>query len=211
MNNLTSLFLSQSYQDTWEDYNRSLTSENFPKWDYIILTASNENQAEGYRSQIESRKDFLPAETHFAVIPDEGNVRVGSGGATLSVLRYIYKREEELKGKGSFEGLSILVIHSGGDSKRVPSYLLLENFSARYLINCRMAGLLHCLMSLSLQCLQYLPESGKVCCFFQEMFYCYLILCRLIFPEEGLQPFHSKRMLKQVRIMAYFLTVVMEM
>lgn len=96
MNNLTSLFLSQSYQDTWEDYNRSLTSENFPKWDYIILTASNENQAEGYRSQIESRKDFLPAETHFAVIPDEGNVRVGSGGATLSVLRYIYKREIQL-------------------------------------------------------------------------------------------------------------------
>ena len=25
MNNLTSLFLSQSYQDTWEDYKRSLT------------------------------------------------------------------------------------------------------------------------------------------------------------------------------------------
>lgn len=69
MNNLTSLFLSQSYQDTWEDYNRSLSSENFPKWDYIILTASNENQAAGYRSQIESRKDFLPTETHFAVIP----------------------------------------------------------------------------------------------------------------------------------------------
>lgn len=72
MNNLTSLFLSQSYQDTWEDYNRSLSSENFPKWDYIILTASNENQAAGYRSQIESRKDFLPTETHFAVIPMEG-------------------------------------------------------------------------------------------------------------------------------------------
>lgn len=70
MNNLTSLFLSQSYQDTWEDYNRSLSSENFPKWDYIILTASNENQAVGYRSQIESRRDVLPPETHFAVIPD---------------------------------------------------------------------------------------------------------------------------------------------
>ena len=102
MNNLTSLFLSQSYQDTWEDYNRSLSSENFPKWDYIILTASNENQAAGYRSQIESRKDFLPTETHFAVIPDEGNVRVGSGGATLSVLRYILylskRREIERNG-----------------------------------------------------------------------------------------------------------------
>lgn len=47
MNNLTSLFLSQSYKDTWDDYNRSLTSETFPQWDYIILTASDENQAAG--------------------------------------------------------------------------------------------------------------------------------------------------------------------
>ena len=130
MNNLTSLFLSQSYKDTWDDYNRSLTSETFPQWDYIILTASDENQAAGYRSQIESRKDFLPSGTHFAVIPDEGNVRVGSGGATLSVLRYIQKREIERRRvqEGSqaedevFDGLRILVIHSGGDSKRVPAY-----------------------------------------------------------------------------------------
>lgn len=130
MNNLTSLFLSQSYKDTWDDYNRSLTSETFPQWDYIILTASDENQAAGYRSQIESRKDFLPSGTHFAVIPDEGNVRVGSGGATLSVLRYIQKRETERRRVQErsqaedevFDGLRILVIHSGGDSKRVPAY-----------------------------------------------------------------------------------------
>lgn len=60
MNHLTSLFLSQSYKDTWDDYCRSLSLENFPKWDYIILTASDENQAEGYRSQIASRKEYLP-------------------------------------------------------------------------------------------------------------------------------------------------------
>ncbi len=122
MKNLTSLFLSQSYQDTWDDYNRSLTSENFPVWDYIILTASNENQAEGYRKQIEQRKEFLPQKTHFAIIPDEGGMRVGSGGATLSVLKYIYDREQELTGTGHFNKLRILVIHSGGDSKRVPTY-----------------------------------------------------------------------------------------
>ena len=58
MNHLTSLFLSQSYKDTWDDYCRSLSLENFPKWDYIILTASDENQAEGYRSQIASRKEY---------------------------------------------------------------------------------------------------------------------------------------------------------
>ena len=122
MKSLTSLFLSQSYQDTWDDYNRSLSSENFPVWDYIILTASDENQAEGYRKQIEERKDFLPSKTHFAIIPDEGGKRVGSGGATLSVLKYIYEREQKITGQGHFDHLRILVIHSGGDSKRVPTY-----------------------------------------------------------------------------------------
>lgn len=90
MKNLASLFLSQSYQDTWEDYNRSLSSESFPAWDYVVLTASNENQAEGYLQQIDARRKYLPSGTHFAVIPDEGGMRVGSGGATLSVLKYIY-------------------------------------------------------------------------------------------------------------------------
>ena len=42
MTNLTSLFLSQSYSDTWDDYNRSLTKAGFACWDYVVLTASNE-------------------------------------------------------------------------------------------------------------------------------------------------------------------------
>ena len=122
MKNFAPLFLSQSYQDTWDDYIRSLSSETFPVWDYVILTASNEDQAEGYRMQIEQRKDYLPTATHFAVIPDEGGVRVGSGGATLSVIRYIYEQEKIRCGHGHFDNLRILVIHSGGDSKRVPTY-----------------------------------------------------------------------------------------
>ena len=95
----SSLYLAQSYQDAWEDYRRSLRSPSFPFWDYIILTASNEHQAEGYRKQLKSRKAFLPAGTKVAVIPDEGGVRVGSGGATLSVLKYLREQEK------SFEGL----------------------------------------------------------------------------------------------------------
>ena len=116
MSNLYSLFLSQAYKDCWDDYNRSLKLRNFPKWDYVILTASNELQAEGFRKQIEERKKFLPTKTRFVVIPDRGGKRVGSGGATLEVLKYIHEQEE------SFDGLRVLVIHSGGDSKRVPQY-----------------------------------------------------------------------------------------
>ena len=116
MNNLISLFLSQSYQDCWDDYNRSIKSPNFPHWDYIILTASNEQQAEGFRKQIDERSGFLPSRTKFVVLPDRDGKRVGSGGATLSVIRYLHEQE------GSFQKLRVLVIHSGGDSKRVPQY-----------------------------------------------------------------------------------------
>ena len=110
-----SLYLSQSYQDAWDDYNRSLRSSTFPVWDYIILTASNEHQAEAFRLQIENRREYLPKKTKIGIIPDEGGVRVGSGGATLSVLKW-------LDFQGGWKGKRVLVIHSGGDSKRVPQY-----------------------------------------------------------------------------------------
>ena len=110
----SSLYLSQSYADAWADYQRSL-SGSIPSWDHVILTASNEHQARSFKLQIESRKAFLPKTTEFAIIPDEGGVRVGSGGATLSVLKY-------LEAHGGWSGKRILVIHSGGDSKRVPQY-----------------------------------------------------------------------------------------
>ena len=116
MYNLFSLFLSQAYKDCWDDYQRAKKNNNFPKWDYVILTASNEQQAEGFNKQMMARKDYLPSSTKFVAIPDRGGKRVGSGGATLEVVKYLKEQE------GSFEGLRVLVIHSGGDSKRVPQY-----------------------------------------------------------------------------------------
>ncbi len=116
-----SLFMRQSYIDAWEDYQRSLLNQNFITWDYVILTASNEDQAEMYRMQLEQRAqvNLLPEKTHFAVIPDPDGKRVGSGGATLNVLKYIAERENC---ENPFSKKRILVIHSGGDSKRVPQY-----------------------------------------------------------------------------------------
>ena len=111
-----SLLLQQQYLDTWDNYILAKESKIHPTWDYVILTASNDFQAKGYEHQIQERLDFLPKRTKFITVPDEGNQRVGSGGATLSVIKKI----KELEGK--FDGLRILVIHSGGDSKRIPQY-----------------------------------------------------------------------------------------
>ena len=120
MKNLTTLFLSQSYKDTMDDYNRSLVNPNFSHWDYVIITASNEEQAQGFRMQILERQKLglIPKNTCVSVIADEGGKRVGSGGATLSAIKYI----KEHSGSSDFSNLCILVIHSGGDSKRVPQY-----------------------------------------------------------------------------------------
>jgi fucokinase len=118
---IKNLFLRQSYKDAWTDYEKSLTKKYFIKWDYIILTASNEEQADAYRMQIENRlsQGLLPASTHYAVLPDPDGKRIGSGGATFNVLKYI----KEFSGdEDCFKDKRILVIHSGGDSKRVPQY-----------------------------------------------------------------------------------------
>ena len=117
---MKALFLRQSYIDSWQSYIQSLNNKNFIKWDYIILTASNDTQAKTYEDQILDRvkSGYLPASTHYAVLPDPDGKRVGSGGATFNVLKYI----KDHTNKENFAGKRILVIHSGGDSKRVPQY-----------------------------------------------------------------------------------------
>ncbi|MCD8249216.1 MAG: bifunctional fucokinase/L-fucose-1-P-guanylyltransferase [Lachnospiraceae bacterium] len=116
MTDYTTLFEQQSYNDALENYQQVLAGRA-TAWDYVILTASNEAQARAYEEQISYRKRLhqLPETTHFAVLPDPGGKRVGSGGATLNALLYVCRRE-------ALDGRRILVIHSGGDSKRIPQY-----------------------------------------------------------------------------------------
>ncbi len=121
--NYSTLFEQQSYEDALTYYLNTLKNKEIPTWDYVILTASNEAQAKGYREQIEFRLSagFILASTHYAVLPDPDGKRVGSGGATLNAILYV-KAEEEKLGNPTPFNKRILVIHSGGDSKRVPQY-----------------------------------------------------------------------------------------
>ena len=107
--------------DVWEDYQRSIRKTSYTQWDYIVLTTSNEAQAESFYRQIEWRKEknVLSKNTKFLVIPDSEGKRIGSGGVTLQVLRVLSEQENF---HGDFHNKRVLVIHSGGDSKRVPQY-----------------------------------------------------------------------------------------
>lgn len=113
-------FFSQSYNNALEDYIYACNNSEFYAWDKVILTAANERQAEAYRLQISVRKEQhrLPFNTKFEVVADYKDQRVGSGGATLNVLRFLIEKygiEAALSEKN-------LLINSGGDSKRIPQY-----------------------------------------------------------------------------------------
>lgn len=119
---IKNLFLRQSYIDAWNDYQRVVKAKE-GGWDFVILTASNEDQAKGYQLEIDSRKQAgrIPLHCEYIVLPDPEGKRVGSGGATFHVLRYL---AEKIGGQAQdcLNGKKVLVIHSGGDSKRVPQY-----------------------------------------------------------------------------------------
>ena len=125
MNKYRNLFLQQSYNDSTALYRDIIEREKgsyerrITVWDHVILSASNESQATAYRAQIDERlkEGRLPGNTKYSVIPDPGGKRVGSGGATLNILKYIAENDDRDPGS-----LRILVIHSGGDSKRTPQY-----------------------------------------------------------------------------------------
>ena len=120
MSDLTHVeFLQQAYHDNWQQYLASLKPNAKLGWDVCVLTASDERQANMYRGQLEWRRttNLLPAQTRFLVIADPDGQRIGSGGATLRVLAQLAREDDTLTSK------RILIIHSGGDSRRLPHLL----------------------------------------------------------------------------------------
>lgn len=83
-------------------------------WDRLILTASNDAQAEGYADEITARKaaGLLPPGLQVEIFPDPPGPRPGSGGATFHVLRRT----------GARAGERVMLLHCGGESRRLPAY-----------------------------------------------------------------------------------------
>ena len=91
---------------------------NLKFWDVVIITASSERQAALYRDEIQRRSvsGTLPKETEFLVVPDPSGRRVGSGGATINALGALGKDTDW------WSKNRVLLVHSGGDSRRLPQY-----------------------------------------------------------------------------------------
>ena len=99
-------------------------------WDAVIVTSSTAAQAERYLDEIARRKEKgqIPSGPLFLVVPDIEGARIGSGGATINALRALAERTLPSAGVDSlvdwWSSRRVLVIHSGGESRRLPQYSL---------------------------------------------------------------------------------------
>ncbi len=142
-------FLHQAHRNNWQRYlaqlaphhrsaaggaqggvahSSGIAGNGRPSWDICILTASDGRQADMVTRQLEVRRaaGLLPKATHFVVVADPSGLRIGSGGATLRIFAALFETMEQATGElAALTGLNahekrILVIHSGGDSRRLP-------------------------------------------------------------------------------------------
>jgi galactokinase/mevalonate kinase-like predicted kinase len=101
-------------------------------WDYLIVTASNETQAKSYERKLSIRQELglLPYVREVIVIADPDGKRIGSGGSTIYCLLEMLNREMQQgrdltdieASQSILEKLRILIVHAGGDSRRLPVY-----------------------------------------------------------------------------------------
>jgi len=106
---------------------------NLPEpWHYLILTAANDDQAAAYEAQIGMRLEAgqLTQVRDTLVAADPQGRRVGSGGSTIECLLEVLRREaargqnitDFAAAERVLQGLRILIVHAGGDSRRLPAY-----------------------------------------------------------------------------------------
>ncbi|KAJ4839118.1 hypothetical protein Tsubulata_014928 [Turnera subulata] len=100
-----------------------------PTWDAIVLTAASPEQAQLYESQLKRAKRMgrIAPSTVTLAVPDPDGHRIGSGAATLNAIRALAEHYQvgstqngSLATVGSLAKKHILLLHAGGDSKRVP-------------------------------------------------------------------------------------------
>ena len=97
-------------------------------WTAVVITASSERQARRYEWELRRRQEggTIPSGVTYLVVPDVADRRIGSGGATLNALRALLATQPAPPPDLAqwWSGQRVFMIHSGGDSRRLPQYSL---------------------------------------------------------------------------------------
>jgi galactokinase/mevalonate kinase-like predicted kinase len=91
-------------------------------FDTCVITASDSRQAEVFKALVARRIEaaLYPREIRFEVCADPTEGKVGSGGGTLQALRALRADGKSDERRGFSRAL---VIHAGGESRRLPAYV----------------------------------------------------------------------------------------
>ena len=92
----------------------------------IIITAPGQHQLPIYSALCQVIKKRLPLfnNTNFHVCCDPKGLRVGSGGGTINALNYLITSTNQAADMKHLSLLNrrVLIVHSGGDSRRSPMH-----------------------------------------------------------------------------------------
>ncbi|MBN1346452.1 MAG: hypothetical protein JXQ73_27435 [Phycisphaerae bacterium] len=102
-------------------------------WDYLIVTAGNDQQAAAYERELQLRRrlGLLAGARQTLVVADRDGKRFGSGGSTILCLMEVLSREAASAPTDAdpfatwldaLRRLRILILHAGGDSRSLPAY-----------------------------------------------------------------------------------------
>jgi fucokinase len=97
-----------------------------PPWDAVVLTCATESQAAAAHEELARRRavGLFPPGCLLLALADPPRGRVGSGGATFLALEALAARWGDLGAR------RVLLIHSGGESQRLPAYAVLGKIFA---------------------------------------------------------------------------------
>jgi fucokinase len=106
-----------------------------PPWDAVVVTCATASQAVAAQEELSRRQGLglFPKNCLLLALPDPKEGRAGSGGATLLALEHLARQwvtGEDGPAAGLFAGRRVLLIHSGGESQRLPAYAALGKIFA---------------------------------------------------------------------------------
>jgi fucokinase len=107
----------------------------------IVVTAARDAQARAYGACLaeRQRRQALPAGSRWHVVTDPGGRRAGSGTATALAIRTVLG-SSRLPRLADLRHRRIVIIHSGGDSKRLPAFAALGKAFAPLPTGCAVRG-----------------------------------------------------------------------
>ena len=115
--------------------------------DYVVITTSSPAQTENFRALVRSRTaaGIYPASVEFRFYCDPPGGRVGSGGGTLLALANLLVDETVADDQPAaaaahfFGSKRTLIVHAGGEARRLPCYVPEGKLFAPLLLACTTA------------------------------------------------------------------------